>query len=46
MEHMCAVLHDPNIIGGGVSALTVGDRVDELVFELLQRPQEVRLHEV
>ena len=45
MEDVCPVLHEPDVHGGGVSALSVGDGVCKPILELSQCPEKVRLHE-
>ena len=44
VQYVSSVLHDSDVRGGGVSALTVGDGVGESILELFQRPEEIWLH--
>ena len=45
MQDVRSILHEPHVCWAGVLALAVGDRINETVFEFLQRSEEIRLDE-
>ena len=46
MQDVSSSLHESDVRLRRVGVLTIGDRIDEAVFEFAQRSQQIRLHEI